>query len=170
MDVREKEIQAMKEIVDVCVGIPLFTFEMQKNAPRPQGEYAAIKCISSVNPSFDETKIVEQNGVDMFRTRGVRILTFQVLFSREGDEYIKFDNSFYRPDVLQKLREVGFATMGKQPLDLATVALETNWEVRQAVKIQFNVMRQDFSPVGVMSGANVAGKFIDGDNVVEIQG
>ena len=59
MDIRQEEIQAMKEIVDVCVGIPQFTYAMQLNAERPKGDYAAIKCVSSLNPGYDENKIIE---------------------------------------------------------------------------------------------------------------
>ena len=171
MDVRQIEMQAMKEIVDVCVGIPLFTYEMQvADAPRPSGEYAAVKCLSSLNPGFDETRTVTIGGVEYFRTRGIRILTFAILFSRVGDEYMKFDNSFYRPDVLAKLSQVKFAAMGKTPLDLASLTLETNWEFRQGIKMQFNVLREDLAPVGIMDDAIVGGKFIDGDKVITIKG
>lgn len=170
MDINDKEIQAMKEIVDVAVGIPLFTYEMQQNAPRPQGEYAAVKCYSSSNPGYDETRIVAINGEDMFRTRGIRILTFYILFSRDGQEYIDFDNSFYRPDVQAKMREHGFAALGKEALNLATVQLETNWEPRNGVKMQFNVLREQISQIGSMANAVVGGKFIDGDQVIEIKG
>lgn len=170
MDISDKEIQSMKEIVDVCVGVPLFTYEMQQNAPRPQGEYAAIKCMSSMNPGFDENRMVSVGGVDMYRSRGVRVLSFYILFSREGPEYIKFDNSFYRPDVQAKLKAEGFAALGKEALNLSSVTLETNWEVRQGIKMQFNVLREDLSPIGVMDDASVGGKFYDGNTVVNIKG
>ncbi|QQV88363.1 hypothetical protein Fifi44_00060 [Erwinia phage Fifi44] len=170
MDIQEREIQAMKEIVDVCVGIPLFTYEMQLNAPRPEGQYAAVKCISSSNPGYDETRLIDDNGVEKFRTRGIRILTFYILFSRDGQEYIDFDNSFYRPDVNAKLREHGFAALGKEALNLATVQLETNWEVRKGIKMQFNVLREQLSEIGTMSDAVVGGKFVDGDQVITIKG
>lgn len=171
MDVNEVELQAMKEIVDVCVGKPLFTFVMQQNAERPTGSYAAIKCTSSVNPGFDEQTILDNpDGTQTFRTRGIRILTFYILFSREGQEYIDFDNSFYRPDVNQKLREHKFAAMGKEALNLATIQLETNWEVRKGVKMQFNVMREQLSQIGIMSNAYVGGKFYDGNEVITIKG
>jgi hypothetical protein len=170
VDIQEREIQAMKEIVDVCVGIERYTYEMQLNAPRPNGDYAAVKCLSSSNPGFDETRVVSIDGVDKFRTRGLRILTFYILFSREGQEYIDFDNSFYRPDVNAILRKHGFAALGKEPLNLATVQLETNWEVRKGVKMQFNVLREQISDIGIMSDAVVDGKFIDGDQVVLIKG
>jgi hypothetical protein len=170
MDIRQEEIQAMKEIVDVCVGIPLFTYEMQINAPRPTGEYAAIKCISSLNPGYDESKVIEVGGVEKFRTRGIRVLTFMILFSREGDEFIRFDNSFYRPDVHTIMRSKGFAALGKTTLDLSSITLETNWEFRQGIKMQFNIIRESVSDIGIMDNASVGGKFIDGDQVITIKG
>lgn len=170
MDVQDIEIQSMKEIVDIAVGIPLFTYEMQQNAPRPQGEYAAVKCTSSFNPGYDECRIIDVNGEEMFRSRGVRILTFNILFSREGEEYIKYDNSYYRPDVIAAMKQRGFAALGKQALNLASVTLETNWEVRQGLIAQFNVLRESITPVGTMSNASVGGKFIDGDQVITIKG
>ncbi|APD19719.1 putative tail completion protein [Pectobacterium phage PP101] len=170
MDIQDVEMEAMKEIVDVAVGIPLFTYKMQENAPRPQGEYAAIKCTSSFNPGYDETRIVTIGGQDMFRTRGVRLLTFMIVFSRNGQEYIDYDNSFYRPDVNAVLRKHGFCAMGKEALSLASIALETNWEVRQGLKMQFSVLREQISPIGTMSNAYVGGVFIDGDKEVIIKG
>lgn len=171
MDVRVSEIQSMKDFVDLAVGIPLFTYEMQQvDAPRPQGEYGAVKCISSVNPGYDESKIVDVNGQEMYLTRGVRILTFQIVFSRVGDEYIEFDNSFYRPDILAFMKQRKFAALGKRGLDLASTVLETNWEFRQGLVAQFNVLREDLSQIGIMSDAIVDGKFIDGDQVINIQG
>lgn len=170
MDVRASEIQTMKEFVDLAVGIPLFTYEMQKNAPRPSGEYAAIKCTSSVNPGCDESKIIDVNGVEMFQTKGVRILTFQIVFSREGDEYIKYDNSYFRPDVIAFMKQRGLCALAKQALNLASLTLETNWEFRQGIVAQFNVLRIDQTPIGIMDDASVGGKFIEGDIVTVIKG
>lgn len=170
MDVRASEIQTMKEFVDLAVGIPLFTYEMQKNAPRPSGEYAAIKCTSSVNPGCDESKIVVVDGVEMFQTKGVRILTFQIVFSREGDEYIKYDNSYFRPDVIAFMKQRGLCALAKQALNLASLTLETNWEFRQGIVAQFNVIRIDQTPIGIMDDASVGGKFIEGDLVTVIKG
>lgn len=170
-DVRELEIQAMKEMVDMAVGIPLFTYEMLQNAPRPVGEYAAVKCTESLNPcGADETRYITKNGVDLFTSRGIRVLTFYVLFSREGEEYINFDNAFVRPDVIAFMKAKKFAVMGKQPLSLATIQMETNWESRAGVKIQFNVLRTTESPIGTMDNAIVGGKFYDGNTVVTIKG
>lgn len=170
MDVRKEELEAMKKIVDECVGIPKFTYLMQLNAPRPEGDYAAVKCLSSYNPGFDEHGVVTVNGVDMYKSTGIRILTFAILFSREGDEFIKFDNSFFRPTVRARMQQLGFAMLGKQPLDLASVTLETNWEIRQGIKIQVNVLRTDLAPVDIMADAIVSSKFVDGDKVIMNKG
>lgn len=169
MTVDEIEMQSMKELVDLAVGIPLFTYEMLQNAPRPTGEYAAVKCKSSINPcGADETSIVTVGGVDKFRSVGVRVLTFYVLFSREGQEYIDFDNAFVRPDVKAFMKQKKFCVLGKQALSLATIQMETNWEPRQGIQIQINVLRETLSDIGTMSNANVGGKFYDGNTVVTI--
>lgn len=166
MDVNQIEMQSMKEIVDKLVGIPLFTYEAQQNAPRPSGEYAAVKCVSSVNPGYDETGVVTVNGEDFFRTRGIRILTFYVLFSRMGDEYIKFDNSFIMPDSIAFMKSKKFAALGKQALTLASIQLETNWEVRQGISVQVNVLREQMVSVGTMSNANIGSEFYDGNSII----
>lgn len=171
MDVQEIEIQAMKKIVDQCVGIPLFTYKMQEQAPRPHGEYAAVRCLSSLNPGFDKVEQIEENGEDFFVTTGIRILTFQIIFSRDGQEYIDFDNSFYRPDVNAVLRQHKFAAMAKTTLDLATTQFETNWEVRKAVKMQFNVLRKQITKVNShMASAHVVGDFHEGELVTHVKG
>lgn len=171
MDVQDVEIQTMKELVDLAVGIPLFTYEMQMtDAPRPSGPYGAVKCVSSVNPGCDESKIVEINGVEYFQTRGVRILTFNILFSREGEESVKFDNSYFRPDVVAFMKQRKLAALGKQAINLASTVLETNWEYRQGISAQFNVLRMELTPIGAMDGASVGGKFIEGDLVTIIKG
>lgn len=166
MDIYQKEVDAMKEIVDVCVGIPRFSYAMQLNAERPSGTYAAIKCLSSVNPGYDETRLVEIDGKTFFRTRGVRVLTFAILFSREGSEYAAFDNSYYRQDVKQVMLKHGFAALGKTQLDLASITLETNWEFRQGIKAQFNVLAEQLSELDNMSNATVGSKFVDGSTVI----
>lgn len=172
MDVQEVEIQAMKKIVDACVGIEKFTYKMQENAPRPEGHYAAIRCLSSLNPGYDEREmIILPDGDEAFRTRGVRILTFQIVFSRDGQEYINFDNSFYRPDVQAIMKQHKFAAMAKTTLDLATTQFETNWEVRKAVKMQFNVLREQITKVGgIMDWAKVGGELHEGEQVTVIKG
>lgn len=166
----DDDIQAMKDIVDVCVGIPRFSYEMQLNAPRPADNYAAIKCASSVNPGFDETHIEVRNGEEVFVTRGIRILTFYILFSRRGSEYVKFDNSFFRPDVLAMLKSKGFAALDKTQLNLASTTLETNWEFREGIQMKFNVLREDVMPIGTMSDASVGGIFYDGNEPILIKG
>lgn len=171
MDVQALEMQSIKAIVDQAVGINRFSYEMLENAPRPPGDYAGIKCLSSLNPGFDEITILDnEDGTQSFRTRGIRILTFQIIFSRDGQEYINFDNAFYRPDVRAKLRELKFAALGKTTLNLATVQMETNWEVRKAVKMEFNVLREQISPIGIMSDAYVGGEFYDGNTAITIKG
>lgn len=164
------EMRAIKEIIDTCVGQPLFTYEAQLNAERPKGNYAAVKCIRSLNPGFDEVRtVVSENDETCLLTRGVRILTFDIMFNRDGEEYIKFDNSFYRTDVMAVLKKWKFAALGKETLNLASLVLETNWEVRKAVRMQFNCIREEVSKIDSMDGAKVFGTFYDGKRVISVK-
>lgn len=168
MDIQAKEMLAIKKIVDVAVGIPKFTYDAQINAPRPSGNYAVVKCLDSFNPAFDEIKVgTNELGQTTYTTVGVRVLTFDILFNRDGQEYIDFDNSFYRPDVQAECKKHKMFPLGKEPLRLASLTLETNWEVRKGIRIQFNVMRTQTSTVGTMSGADINGEFYDGNTTKE---
>lgn len=170
MDIQAKELQAMKDIVNLAVNIPGFAYPMYINATRPPGEYAGVRCFNSINNCEDEVRYTEVGGDTVLTTSGIRVLTFDILFSRDGQEYIDFDNAFYRPDVLDKCEKLGFGFMTKSPLDLANINLETNWEIRRAVRVTFNVLRGLTQTVGTMSFANVDGKFIDGDKTLIIKG
>ncbi|QFG06683.1 tail completion [Proteus phage Myduc] len=169
MDIQKEELLAIKKIVDQAVGIPNFSYEAQLNAPRPSGNYAVIKCLESMNPAFDEIKIgSNEKGETTYTTVGIRVLTFDIMFNRDGQEYIDFDNSFYRPDVQAVCKKYKMFPLGKEPLKLASLTLETNWEVRKGIRMQFNVKREQMSVVGTMSGADIRGEFFDGNTSEEV--
>lgn len=159
MEQQTFEVEALKQIVDVAVRIPRFTYEMQKNAPRPTGNYAAVRYLKSENPGFDEIKIVDNDdGTQTMTSVGIRIITAQIMFLRDGEEYINFDNAFYREDVKAVLKQFGMTALDKEVLNLATLQYETNWEVRKAVKMHFGIIRTQESTIERMDGAKVLGK------------
>ncbi|MBG6242986.1 MAG: hypothetical protein EKE20_14710 [Candidatus Symbiopectobacterium sp. Dall1.0] len=170
MDILKNEILAVMDIVDVAVGIDKFTYPMYVNAKRPEGNYAAVRCASSKNPGFDSQRVVsnpDDSDCLLFITEGIRILTFDVLFSREGDEVVKFDNAFYRPDVHAVMAKHKFAALNKYPTELKNISLETNWEIRTGITVEFNVIRKDISKVDEMTNAKVSGIFVD-DNKINV--
>jgi hypothetical protein len=171
MEQQTFEVEALKKIVDVAVRIPRFTYEMQENAPRPKGNYAAIKYLKSENPGFDEIDVTDnEDGTQTMKTVGIRIITAQIMFMRDGEEYINFDNAFYREDVKAVLRELGMAALDKETLNLATLQYETNWEVRKAVKMRFSIIRTQESTIHRMDGATILGEFYDGKNSIKTRG
>ncbi|MBI0275412.1 hypothetical protein I6H07_06130 [Hafnia alvei] len=141
---------------------------MYVNAPRPSGDYAAVRCRQSRNPGFDSQKYKDNpEGGLVFVTEGIRILTFDILFVREGNELVMFDNSFYRPDVKQVMRKHGFAALSKYPTNLRNINLETNWEVRTGITCEFNVLRYSECIIDEMSGAKINGDFVaDNKNII----
>jgi len=169
IDIQDTELQGMLEIVDKAVGIERFAYPMYLNAPRPPVEnYAAVRCRLSVNPGLDERKYTQNDdGTLTFKTMGIRILTFDILFVREGNEVVDFDNSFYRPDVKALMKRHGFAgPLLKMPTSLSNINLETNWEIRRGITCQFNVRRIQESIIGSISEVKVNGElFVDDENI-----
>lgn len=147
------------QIVDVAVRKERFTYPMYLNAPRPPNDsYAAVRCRRSINPGFDERKIITNpEGGLLFKTVGIRVLTFDILFVKEGQDDVEFDNSFYRPDVKLVMRKHGFAALNKYPTDLKNINLESNWEIRRGITCEFNVIRSQEQPIDQMSNADVSG-------------
>lgn len=170
-DIQRNEIIGMMEIVDQAVRIPRFAYPMYQGAPRPPIEnYAAVRCKHSLNPGYDKQEYIECEGGLIFRTVGIRILTFDIMFIRDGNEIVDFDNAFYRPDVKAVMRKHGFAgPLLKSPTNLNNTDLETNWEIRKGITCQFNVIRSQESKIDRMSDAKVGGLFIADNKQIKIK-
>ncbi|MFZ4217059.1 phage neck terminator protein [Enterobacter ludwigii] len=157
----------MLEIVNKAVGIPNFAFPMYVNAPRPPADnYAAVRCKNSHNPGFDEVRHIDKGGKLLLRTSGVRILTFDILFVREGNEIVNFDNAFFRPDVKSLMRLYGFAgPLFKGATNLSNADLESNWEIRRGITCEFNVLRTQTTEITSMSDAQVRGTMFSDNKI-----
>lgn len=138
------DVQNVQKIVDQCLLKPRYTYPMFKNAPRPPVDaYAAVRPMGTFSPGYDEYQNVYDEETDefVFTTKGFRILSFDVLFSRDDVDIDFFNNSFYRPDVLDLMKSLGMMLLNKGPLQVRTVSLESQWEVRTGVRLDFNVLR-----------------------------
>lgn len=156
----QKDVLAIQKIVDVGLRRKKYSYPMYKNAPRPDGDYAAIRLISSRNPGYDKVETVFSNGRNVMRTTGIRILTFDVLFSRDDEEVIELDNCFFRQDVLEEMRKYGYLLMHKTSVDNETIALETNWEVRAGIRLMFNALRVQETEVGYIEHVETKSIFV----------
>lgn len=164
-------ILGIQKIVDTAVRVPKYSYPMYQNAPRPPSEkFAAIRFVSSRNPGYDNIiHYTSVNGELMQKTEGVREIMFDILFNRDDTDVVRFDNSFFRPDIQQVCHEVNLELLRKKPTDLRTRSLETNWEIRTGITCIFSAIVTDEVVIGYVDEANMNGTFIDDKgNAIEI--
>lgn len=157
-------IVAMQKIVDVAVGKPRYSYPMYQNAPRPTDEpFAAIRVITSRSPCYDEITEYEKNGKLIQRTEGNREIMIDILFNRDSgfSDIIKFDNSFFRPDVVAACDEVGLHLLRKKPTNLRNRSLETNWEIRTGITCIMSALQVDEIEINWVDETNIGGEVTD---------
>ncbi|NQZ74589.1 MAG: hypothetical protein HRT61_00495 [Ekhidna sp.] len=154
----------MQKIVDIAVGIPRYSYPMYQNAPRPtENPFAAIRIMGSRSPCYDELTTYEKDGELIQRTEGNREIMVDVLFNRAGgySDIIKFDNSFFRPDVEAICDEVGMHLLRKKATNLRNKSLETNWEIRTGITCIMSVLQVDEVVIGYVDEFNISGSHFE---------
>lgn len=157
------DLRVIQKMVDMAVGIPRFTYQMNRNAPRPQGEYAAIKLARTEKPGYDKIEYIDTPLGVMFRSTGIRILDFDILFSRDDIEADMFNNAFHRPDIKEYMWKQGYALMGNFPLDIKDKKFETDWEARTGVRIRVSTVRTHEHIYESIDAVEVDGDYYEGD-------
>lgn len=159
------DVQKVQKIIDQCVLKPRYSYPMFKNAPRPPvAAYAAVRLMGTYSPGYDEIDNVFDKDTDefVFTTKGFRILTFDVLFSRDDVDVDFLNNSFYRPDVLELMKKLEMVLLNKGPILVKTLTLESQWEVRTAIRLDFNVIRKQETRIPRIVKTKVTGEFQEG--------
>jgi len=151
---KDDMIKVMR-MVDMALGKPKYTYPMYENAPRPEGAYAAVKYISEENPGIDTVKMSDETGTIVQTARGIRIITYDIMFSRDDVEAVIFDSSFTRPDIKDFMITEGLALLWKQPIDNKNISRETSWEVRTGIRVQFNIIRETSINISTINSANI---------------
>ena len=158
------DLRIMQTMVDMAVGVPRFTYQMNRNAPRPAGHYAVIRLRKTSKPGYDKIQYIEGPFGLVQRSVGVRLLEFDLLFSRDDEEVDIFNNSFYRPDIREFLHSKGYALMSSAPLQIKDVKLETDWEIRTGVSITVSVVRTSDVDIGQIKAVEIDGDVYEGSH------
>lgn len=153
------DVLAIQKIVDKAVGVERFAYPAQKNADRPDGDYAVVTKGEEKALGFDETKYYynETTREVMMKVVGLRVVDFEIMFSRDDTELIRFDQGLYSPFLIPVFKEFGFVVMHKLRITNETKTLETNWEVRAGVRLVCNVIRTFEESLGVIEQAPTKG-------------
>ncbi len=138
----KEDLRKVCWIVNQALGKSQYTYPMYQNAPRPDGDFAAVRLRKSFAPQVDVSEVVtKDDGTLVSRTYASRILTFDVLFNVEDINVHLFDSSFYRQDVIDKCNAEGFGYLRKEPTKLENTTLETDWELRTGITVEFHTLR-----------------------------
>jgi len=157
------DVSIIMKMVDLAVGVPKYTYPMYENSKRPEGDYAAAKFISEGNPGVDSITYKDSsNGVIQF-SEGIRIITYDIMFSRDDEKVILLDSSFTRPDIKEYMYTEGLFILQKAKINNKNITRETSWEVRTGLRLQFNILRKTEINVGQIDTAIINNK-ITNDN------
>lgn len=158
------DVIAVQKIVDSAVGIERFAYPANKNAKRPAGEYAIVKQLSDRAIGFDEVRNYEDpvTGKFMMKVSGLRVVEYAIMFSRDDEEVVRFDQGLYTPKAQDAWREFGHVVMWKERIDNKTLALETTWEVRSGLILRCNVKRELITEVDQIKHIIAEGTVADG--------
>lgn len=163
-----KDLRVVQKMVDIAVGIERFTYQMNRNAPRPNGEYAAIRLHKTHKPGYDKIEYIDGPFGLVHRTTGIRILEIDILFSRDDEEADTFNNSFHRPDIREYMEKNGYALMHSFDLNLRDRKFETDWEPRTGTTILVSTIRTQDTDVTPIDVIEVKGVFNEGNTVYPI--
>lgn len=161
----DSDVQAVQKIVDTGLLKPRYSYPMFKNAPRPPVDaYAAVRLMGTYSPGYDQVYNTFDEVADefVFTTKGFRILSFDVLFSRDDGDVDFLNNSFFRPDVLDLMKKLGMVLISKGPILVKTLTLESQWEVRTAIRLDFNVIRKQVTRIPRIVTAGINGHITNG--------
>ena len=158
---------AVQHLIDLSLRKPLYSYPMYQNAPRPPiDDYAAVRLVRTSTLGKDQTDTIERGGRTFNVVTGIRVLKYQVMFSRDNEEVQEVQGSMSRPDVQRYMIDSGYAVMTCNPIDVETLTLETNWEVRSGLWLELNVLRTQEIEVDHISGLAITGEFSEGDKTI----
>ena len=167
----EADVDLIKDLVDLAVGIDKYSYPMQKNAPRPPtDDYAGVKFVSNHKQCTDEysySNNLNQLDVDM-NTTGMRILIFDILFCRDDERAEALQNCLYRPDIQEFMWKNKMGIMSITKLDNDSLTLETNWEVRTGFRLEINLLRKTTTTITTIEEAYMSGTYSEADFLVDI--
>ena len=130
------DVLFMQKLVDLAVGVPKYTYQMNRNNPKPKDtEFAAVLLVEEKAIGQPTDKIVERDGKYYQQMYTPTTLKFKILFTNGEQAPSKLISSFRRQKMLElfKANRMSILDFNKAINDDAS--LETNWEIRDYVMV-----------------------------------
>ena len=160
------DVQVLQKMVDTMVGIPKFSYPArQRNAKKPEGEFAHIRVIEEYQEGIPTQVIAEQDELTTtYQTFGlVKIRARIGVVDTTGIPSSKIMNGWTSEAMKALMIETGYGFIKCEPLSSEDAKLEKEWEYRKGFSVDFYVTRIFEEVVDNITSLQITGKFVEGD-------
>lgn len=140
----------MQHLVDTAMGVPRYSYPMNRNAPKPkEKEFAAVLLVEENAIGQPTDRIVLRGNVYYQQMFTPTYLKFKILFTNGAQAPSKLISSFRRQEMMDMFKRNRMSILDFKKAVNDDVSLETNWEIRDYVMVEcfMNKMFEDVMDV-----------------------
>ena len=166
------DVKVIQKMVDTMVGIPKFSYPArQRNAKKPEGEFAHIRVIEEYQIGIPSQKIHDQtDDTTTYRTYSpVKIRVRIGVVDTNGIPSMKIMGGWTSEAMKALMIETGYGFIKCEPLSSEDAKLEKEWEYRKGFSVEFYTTRVFEEVVRNINSLIISGKFVTGNlNVIDL--
>ena len=164
------DVQVLQAMVDSMVGIPKFSYPArQREAPKPDGEFAHIRVLEEYQEGIPAQKIYSQDdNTTTFRTYSLVKIRVRIgVVDTTGIPSSKIMNGWTTEAMKSLMLATGYGFVRVTPLSNEDAKLEKEWEYRKGFAVELYVTRVYEEVVDNITTLSISGEFIT-DNLETI--
>ena len=164
------DVKVLQKMVDLMVGIPKFSYPArQRNAKKPEGEFAHIRVIEEYQIGVPNQTIFAQDSISTtYRTYSLVKIRVRIgVVDTSGIPSSKIMGGWTSEAMKALMIETGYGFIKVEPLSSEDAKLEKEWEYRKGFSVDLYVTRVFEEVVDNITSVNISGKFIT-NNLEEI--
>jgi len=153
----------IRDVINLVLVTSDFAIRGKQDAPRPEGNYAAVEFMSDTGLGWEQQELVDRTiDVDIDETiEGLRELMFSVSFYRNAaiDNARTVRTRFVRESVQTLLKKANLGLLRRSEVRSFSEPLENGWETRAQFDIFLSAVGSDTDIVRSILGVDIAGEF-----------
>lgn len=157
------DVMTIQKMVDTMVGVPKFSYPArQRDAPKPEGEFAHIRVLEEYPESIPSQKVIAQDELTTtYQTTSlVRIRARIGVVDTTGIPSTKVMNNWTTEAMKELMISSGYGFIRCTPLSSEDSKLEKEWEYRKGFSVELYVTRVFEEVVDNITHIVIKGKFI----------
>ncbi len=166
-----KDVKVIQKMVDSMVGIPKFSYPArQRNAKKPEGEFAHIRVIEEYQVGVPNRGILKQDDLTTtYRTHSpVKIRARIGVVDTSGIPSTKIMGNWTSEAMKALMIEHGYGFIKCEPLSSEDAKLEKEWEYRKGFSVDFYTTRVFEEVVDNITGVTITGNFYEGKDIAKL--